>query len=448
MNDPNKNPPFQQYQHHHRQFQRSQRTSQSNNQPAAARSSDTTVDDSIIDIQGYQSFGRQTNQELQDDRNFIADQTDYLEPRPIRHMTVTNHVAVQELQSRDMFTAQMVRELFVTRSATDASNTMTTNTSYQRISSGYYDVEETKLDPSHFRNDYDATSPRSTDPPRRRIRRDKDMLLCDEGQMSLDQRVHPFQVELTTGGSERPGLNPVPAMPSVGVVESSDSAARRLYRSSAVMSTEANFGNKDDHDHKGAGRPIKRAHQSRALKPGQWLQRFQELVEYKGRFGSCHVPHNWEHNVPLAQWVKRQRYQYTLREDGKHSTLTDDRKRALDDIGFVWSSHTAVWLERLDELRLFKEEFGHCNVPKNFHANKALAVWIKSQRRQYKLFQRGKQGTMTEERVAKLNELGFVWDPRSTAFSEDKKPRAKSRSRGDDVLNYDSSSDSSGTSVR
>ncbi|KAG7357344.1 helicase domain protein [Nitzschia inconspicua] len=439
MNDPNKNSPFQHY--HHRQFQ----SSQSHNQPAATRSSDTTVDDSIVDIQGYQSFGRQINQGLQDDRIFIADETDYLEPRPIRHMTVTDHVAVQELQSRDMFTAQMVRELFAASIATDAPTTMATNTSYQRISSGYYDVEETKLDPSHFRNDYDATSPRSTDPPRRRIRHDKDMLY-GEGQMSLDQRAQPFHVELTTG-SERPGLKPVPAMPSAGAVTSSDSAYRCLHRSPAAMSKEANSGNKDDHDREW-GRPIKRA-QSRALKPGQWLQRFQELVEYKGRFGSCHVPHNWEHNVPLAQWVKRQRYQYTLREDGKHSTLTDDRKRALDDIGFVWSSHTAVWLERLDELRLFKEEFGHCNVPKNFHANKALAVWIKSQRRQYKLFQRGKQGTMTEERVAKLNELGFVWDPRSTAFSEDKKPRAKSQgNRGDNVLNYDSSSDSSGTSVR
>lgn len=161
------------------------------------------------------------------------------------------------------------------------------------------------------------------------------------------------------------------------------SAAFSELSQSAAMSSDAYEDEAAESDKEGE-RPKKRG-RFRPLKSGQWFQRFQELVEYKERFGSCHVPHNWEHNVRLAQWVKRQRYQYTLREDGKHSTLTDDRKEALDDIGFVWSSHTAVWLDRLEELRQFKKQFGHSNVPKNYPANKALAVWIKSQRRQVRL---------------------------------------------------------------
>ena len=120
----------------------------------------------------------------------------------------------------------------------------------------------------------------------------------------------------------------------------------------------------------------------RALKSGQWFARYQELVEYTKQYGSAHVPHNWEPNVPLAQWVKRQRYQNTLREEGRHSVLTDERKAALDDIGFVWNSHEDTWEERLEELRRFHKEFRHCNVPKNYARNKALAVWVKSQRRQ------------------------------------------------------------------
>lgn len=55
---------------------------------------------------------------------------------------------------------------------------------------------------------------------------------------------------------------------------------------------------------------------------------------------------------------------------------------------------------------------------------------------------------MTPERVTKLNELGFDWDPRSTASNaSDKKPSAESQMEGGDgIANYDSSSESSAAS--
>jgi hypothetical protein len=54
------------------------------------------------------------------------------------------------------------------------------------------------------------------------------------------------------------------------------------------------------------------------------------------------------------------------------------------------------------------------------------------------------QGTMTPERVAMLNELGFDWDPRSAV--KEKKPRAKSNKNFEGLIN-ESSSDSSVTSI-
>ena len=41
----------------------------------------------------------------------------------------------------------------------------------------------------------------------------------------------------------------------------------------------------------------------------RWKERYNDLVEYKRRFGDCCVPPQWIENGPLAQWVKRQRYQ-------------------------------------------------------------------------------------------------------------------------------------------
>jgi hypothetical protein len=143
-----------------------------------------------------------------------------------------------------------------------------------------------------------------------------------------------------------------------------------------------------------------------------WTERLQDLCDFRARFGHCLVPHNWAGNVPLAQWVKRQRYQYKLKEEGRHSTLSDARKAILDGMGFVWDSHRAAWEERWLELLDFQKKHGHANVPSKFSENPQLSVWVKCQRRQYKLFVKGEKSTMTAERVSKMDTLGFVWSPR------------------------------------
>ena len=107
------------------------------------------------------------------------------------------------------------------------------------------------------------------------------------------------------------------------------------------------------------------------------------------------------------------RYQYKLRMDGKHSTMTDERVRVLEAIGFVWSAQHALWEERLAELVEYRAKHGHCNVPNRSTLHPKLCVWVKSQRRQYKLFQDGsKQACITPERIRRLDSIGFVWKPR------------------------------------
>lgn len=54
---------------------------------------------------------------------------------------------------------------------------------------------------------------------------------------------------------------------------------------------------------------------------------------------------------------------------------------------------------------------------------------------QYKLYLRGTQGTMTSDRIKKLNELGFVWDPRKA----EQKPNAVGSPDTDD--DYDENDD-------
>ena len=189
---------------------------------------------------------------------------------------------------------------------------------------------------------------------------------------------------------------------------------------------------------------------SSPYKQDQWNERYQELIQYRRVYGNCLVPHTWVHNKPLAQWVKRQRYQYKLRIAGRRSTLTDERLKMLLELGFVWNAHDALWEEKFQELVSYANEHGHCNVPSIYPPNRPLSVWVRCQRRNYKLFLKQKQddkrnqetttstssvngsssrrpnstlgtGTndnttgcsMTEEKVRKLKDLGFSFNPRN-----------------------------------
>jgi Helicase associated domain len=137
----------------------------------------------------------------------------------------------------------------------------------------------------------------------------------------------------------------------------------------------------------GAARTLARKEKRRgkvfqAYQESQWNEKFSEMCEYQHKFGHCIVPYTYAENPTLVRWVKRQRYQYKLRAQGmKNSTMTLDRITTLENIGFVWDSQGASWMERWQELKAFKAAFGHCNVPSNYRNNKCLATWIKGQRK-------------------------------------------------------------------
>eukprot|EP00594_Rhizosolenia_setigera_P008104 CAMPEP_0178974132 /NCGR_PEP_ID=MMETSP0789-20121207/22246_1 /TAXON_ID=3005 /ORGANISM="Rhizosolenia setigera, Strain CCMP 1694" /LENGTH=433 /DNA_ID=CAMNT_0020662351 /DNA_START=593 /DNA_END=1892 /DNA_ORIENTATION=- len=154
-----------------------------------------------------------------------------------------------------------------------------------------------------------------------------------------------------------------------------------------------------------------------------WEKKFQELVEYKKK-------HNGYTNVPidsacgLGVWVHSQRSQYMLWKQNKHSCLTEDRRLALEGIGFSWSSleaqlpqKNAYWEKKYKELIQFKEKHGHTNVSCN--AGK-LGRWVSVQRDQYRFFKtKTKPSNMTEERIQKLEKIGFKWKVRVVTEWED-----------------------------
>lgn len=94
--------------------------------------------------------------------------------------------------------------------------------------------------------------------------------------------------------------------------------------------------------------------------------------------------------------------------------MVDARESILNKLGFIWDSHAASWEEGYNALLAVKDLFGNCHVLAPFPENLKLTVWIKRQRRQFKLYSKGKRSSLSRERIDKLLHLGFVFDPRGT----------------------------------
>ncbi|EJK60566.1 hypothetical protein THAOC_19054 [Thalassiosira oceanica] len=67
-----------------------------------------------------------------------------------------------------------------------------------------------------------------------------------------------------------------------------------------------------------------------------WQQRVDDLKQFQRENNHCMVPKEYTPNPSLATWVSTQRKNYNRRKNGLSSSLTPERIKELDEIGFVW----------------------------------------------------------------------------------------------------------------
>jgi len=149
-----------------------------------------------------------------------------------------------------------------------------------------------------------------------------------------------------------------------------------------------------------------------------WNECFEQLREFKVKFGNCFVPQHYSANPKLGQWVSTQRSNYRLYQEGKTSPMTAELIRELESLAFEWETTAGFWNERFEELREFKVQFGHCLVSIRYSANPKLGVWVSNQRRNYHFYQEGKASPMTAERIRELESLGFKWGQTAVSWNE------------------------------
>ena len=168
----------------------------------------------------------------------------------------------------------------------------------------------------------------------------------------------------------------------------------------------------------------------------KWQRQFDKMLQYKEINGHCCIPKAYQPDKALGAWVHRQRYFYKLFHEGKPCQLTQQKIELLNDAGFVWSGNGTdpydvchsnpkptkprgggprrteeeEWSVYYNILSEFYTRHGHTRINTESEArNNQLRDWVSWQRKQWKLLQEGKPSLMTEERMGKLESLGFQW---------------------------------------
>ena len=153
-----------------------------------------------------------------------------------------------------------------------------------------------------------------------------------------------------------------------------------------------------------------------------WNERFEELKSYKQQKGNCNVPIRYRNNPSLGQWVSTQRQEYGAKLKGNKTNITDERIKALEEVGFIWSLRDTskmaprkTWDAHFESLEDFKEKNGHCDVRvrSKQHPTGSLGRWVEKQRHHYNSRVDGKDSKITDDQIKNLEDIGFKWRVRN-----------------------------------
>lgn len=139
-----------------------------------------------------------------------------------------------------------------------------------------------------------------------------------------------------------------------------------------------------------------------------WNKWFKSLEEFKKKFGHCSVPHKNSQYHLLNEWGNNQRENY------RKGILEKERIKNLEAIGFDFAPRDldGLWQKTFDELAAFKSQHGHLEISQG--ENPLISRWMTTQRR------RRRKGILTDERIKKLDSIGFVWNMGNSKIFEKK----------------------------
>ena len=143
-----------------------------------------------------------------------------------------------------------------------------------------------------------------------------------------------------------------------------------------------------------------------------WQRGLAAAAAYHAAHGNLRVPPRYvtTDGFALYNWLTNQR------RPGRRASLTPGQARALEDLGFGWDPADERWETALAQLRAFRDEHGHADVPARYLTPGGLQFgqWLSTSRRGYHA------GTLAASRIAALEQLGVIWVPAAAAWEHNR----------------------------
>ena len=144
-----------------------------------------------------------------------------------------------------------------------------------------------------------------------------------------------------------------------------------------------------------------------------WFARLDQLKAYKkAHGGSTAVPSTYDQDPLFGHWVRANRELFTRKKRGDEEALSDERFKALEELGFEEKSEDPIkvsFSKRISQLKAFRDEFHHMNVPLDYDVAPGLGKWVIKIRGNYKRRQQGDPDAISDDAIRKLNGIGFRW---------------------------------------
>ncbi|MBE0421357.1 Helicase associated domain protein [Pseudoalteromonas nigrifaciens] len=121
-----------------------------------------------------------------------------------------------------------------------------------------------------------------------------------------------------------------------------------------------------------------------------------KLWRYYLKFGTLVVASRYDKQ--LQQWTG------AMRQQQKNGTLSIERKKCLDEIGFNWEPQISNFKERYKQLIEFQKKYGHTDVTYRNGEFIRLGEWVREQRAYYK------QKVLAPYKIKMLNDISFTWN--------------------------------------
>lgn len=137
-----------------------------------------------------------------------------------------------------------------------------------------------------------------------------------------------------------------------------------------------------------------------------WDFTYDTLCRYiaeNGNFPTYGVSYE---GLQIGKWCSAQRVQQ------KSGSLLPERKRKLDEIGFIWDQKEEKWYYNYRLLRSYIKENGKMPTTDYVCNGIRLGAWCNAQRSM------NSKGTLSAERKRKLDELGFVWNQKEEKWNK------------------------------